>query len=69
MGIKWTDQEKELLKKLCEAGKTIKDARKVFPYRSEDSISQKASQMELSLAGPTQEINIAAFEKIMRGKL
>lgn len=32
--MKWTPKEEELLKKMCEANKTVEHIRKVFPLNT-----------------------------------
>jgi hypothetical protein len=64
-GTKWGKQEVRLLYQLSKAGKTVKDVMLVFPGRSRNSIEKKASCEGWSLAGPSQEIDMAAFKRLM----
>lgn len=65
-GIPWTEEEKGALKKLAEAGCLMPDILKVFPYRSENSISKMASHLKLNLCGKRPEIDFKAFERLMK---
>ena len=67
-GIQWSDKEKEMLKKLSDAHCTADDACRVFPSRSRQSIFSQARNMKISLSGPTPEINMAEFKKLIGGK-
>jgi len=67
-GLKWTKEEDDLLRKLCEAGATVKDAVKVMPYRSKHGIDQRASSLNLSLAGSHPEPNFEEFKKFIKSK-
>lgn len=64
--MKWTPKEEELLKKMCAAGKTVETIRKVFPYRTVESLKNKCGNLNLSMAGERPAPDFAAFERIMK---
>jgi len=66
--MKWTPKEEEMLKKMCAADKKVEEIRKVFPYRTIESLKNKAFNMNLSMAGERPAPDLDAFARIMGGK-
>jgi len=64
--MRWTDKEIEMLEKIGEVQGTIKDAKKIFPYRTHDAIYTKASTLGISLAGEDPEPDFEAFAKLLK---
>jgi hypothetical protein len=64
-GQPWTDEEREILRKLAGRGKTAKEIARVLVSRSEDAIKAQAGGMCVSLAGNPPEIDMAEFTRLM----
>ena len=64
----WTEKEEETMKKMAAMGKTADDVGRVLISRTRNAIMSKASKMRLSLSGGTGEIDMAEFDRIMKGK-
>lgn len=64
--MKWTAKEIDMLKKIGELKGTIKDAKKIFPYRTHDAIYTKASSLGISLAGEEPEPDFEAFKELLK---
>jgi hypothetical protein len=66
MGPLWTSEEKEVLKKMAEANKTMDEIQSVLVSRPRHGIRNQLKNMGLSI-GPKPEINMEAFKKLMKG--
>jgi hypothetical protein len=62
----WTNQEKEVLRKMAEANKTMDEIQSVLVSRPRHGIENQVKIMGLSI-GKKPEINMEAFKKLMKG--
>jgi len=64
----WTEKEEEIMTAMAGMGKTVDDIGRVLISRTRYAIASKARSLRLSLAGGTVEIDMAEFDRIMKGK-
>lgn len=66
MGIDWTKQEEEILKKLYESNVTISAIQKVLPSRTWSSIAKKAKNMGLRRIKINPEVDMKEFHRLLK---
>lgn len=66
-GIPWTEAERDILKKMAEAGKSANDICRVLVCRTRSGVFSQAYDMGLLLSGATPEVDMEAFNQIMGG--
>lgn len=67
MSYKWTDKETEVLIKMINARKTLKDISLVLKSKTSEAIRNKSDRMGMKFSRDV-EIDMDAFNKLMKGK-
>jgi hypothetical protein len=69
--MKWTPQEVDALRKLADSGYTLTEVylSRVFKNRTRESIANASRAHDISLAGPSGEIDEDIFKKMIKEKL
>jgi hypothetical protein len=62
----WSKEEEDVLRQLSLAGRSIDEAVLVLVSRTKEAISNKAYGMGLSMAGPSPEIDMAEFKRLIK---
>lgn len=64
--MKWTQEEIEIIQKLHDKGRTIREMCTVLPYRSKYSVKHALDQLDLVPNMEPRPVDLDAYQKLMR---